>query len=57
VLKEEPPCRNCRKGLHRICTESEPIPTILAYLKRSRSTAETLTCCDRKEIWTHTIYA
>ena len=43
--------------MHRICSRPVAIPTLLAYLSGKRSAAsETLTCCDRKEVWTAQVY-
>jgi hypothetical protein len=51
------PCRQCRDGLHRICPNITPIPTLLVYLRgRKASTVETVTCCDRKEFWTRPVF-
>ena len=51
------PCEHCRAGLHRICSRPVAIPTLLTYLRGKKgATAETLTCCDRKEFWTAAVY-
>ncbi|HEV2138985.1 MAG TPA: hypothetical protein VGR53_09085 [Nitrososphaerales archaeon] len=56
-VQEEMPCRQCRMGMHRICTHPVAIPTLLTYLRRAKDiSSETLSCCDRKEFWTQQLY-
>jgi hypothetical protein len=56
LQEEEVPCRQCKVGLHRICTKPVTIPTILSFLRGKKyALSETLTCCDRKELWTRPV--
>ncbi len=57
LAKEETPCKPCRDGLHRICEQPNPIPTILAFVRGPKNqSSETLACCDRKDFWIQAVY-